>query len=89
MKKIILSIFIFGTFVITGCSSAQTRLTRFGNNLTGNSAIIKCYSGDTLIYEGTSKGKVSSEQYSDGYLFIDDFTDKLVEVSANCVIKYD
>ena len=69
---------------LMGCTDAgMARLTSFGN-----SAHIKCYSGGTLIYEGSSTGKVSSEQNSDGYFFRDKEDGKLKEVSGNCVIEY-
>lgn len=54
----------------------------------GGSANIKCYSGEKLIYEGESTGKVQSEANSDGYNFVDKKNGKLKEVSGNCVIEY-
>ena len=54
----------------------------------GGSAKIECYSGTKLIYKGQSTGKISSEEHSDGYSFVDKKTGKLTEVSGNCVITY-
>ncbi len=54
----------------------------------GASGHVKCYSGDTVIYDGYSTGKISSSQESDGYYFIDKATNAMVEVSGNCVINY-
>ena len=48
---------------------------------------IKCYSGKALIYEGTSEGKVYSESSSDGYIFNELKSGKLVEVSGNCIMR--
>ncbi len=45
-----------------------------------------CWSGDTVIYEGISTGRVLSPKDSDGWQFEDEKTGKLVEVSGNCVI---
>lgn len=55
----------------------------------GNAATIKCYSGGQLIFEGKSTGKVSSEQNSDGYYFKDAKTNRVMEVSGDCIIVYD
>ena len=54
----------------------------------GEAASIKCWSGDTLIYEGASAGKVFSEMYSDGYYFVDKATKKPMEVIGNCVFRF-
>ena len=53
----------------------------------GSEHSIKCYSGERLIYEGTSTGKVASESQSDGYFFTEKGTGKLMQVSGNCVIE--
>lgn len=52
----------------------------------GESRSIKCYSGTKLIYSGKSTGKIDSEDRSDGYFFVEKGTNKLMEVSGNCVI---
>ena len=54
----------------------------------GNEADIECYSGGKLIYKGTSTGKVSSAENSDGYFFKEKGSGLLKEVSGNCVITY-
>ena len=72
-----------------GCSSMQTGLSRNMANLSNRSANIKCFSGGVVIYEGRSKGKVSSEADSDGYNFLDNDTGKLMELSGECIITYD
>lgn len=50
---------------------------------------IKCYSGNTLIYEGKSIGAISNVSYSDNYQFRELGTDNFMEVSGNCIIKHD
>ena len=81
MKYTLLAI---ATIAITGCTdAARGKLFAYGGQ-----AHIKCYSGTTLIYEGTSSGKVNSSESSDGYYFVDAKDNKLKEVSGNCVITY-
>ena len=69
---------------LAGCGAAE-RAQLFA---IGSDATVKCYSGETVIYEGKSNGKVESPQSSDGYVFMDASTKKLTEVSGNCVITY-
>lgn len=52
----------------------------------GSSRTITCWSGGVKIYEGRSTGKISSEQNSDGYYFTEEGSNKLMEVSGNCVL---
>ena len=52
----------------------------------GDSRTIECYSGGKLIYKGESTGKIQSERSSDGYYFREKSSNKLMEVSGNCVI---
>lgn len=81
MKKLILAAIIV---MLIGCTDAQRgKLTALGS-----SASVKCYSGGKLIYEGESTGKVSSEENSDGYYFVDKDTEETLEVSGNCIINY-
>ena len=70
--------------MLAGCGAAE-RAQLFA---IGSDATVKCYSGDTVIYSGKSNGKVESPQSSDGYVFMDAATDRLTEVSGNCVITY-
>lgn len=82
MKRAVFVILLVG--LLSGCTDAQRgKLTSLGN-----SATIECYSGEKLIFSGKSTGKVSSEDNSDGYYFRDEATDKMMEVSGNCVIIY-
>lgn len=83
MKTTLLAIVAIAA-IISGCTDAEfSKFTALGNG-----ASIKCYSGDTLIYDGVSTGKVLSEEGSDGYFFRDSKDDMLKEVSGNCVITY-
>lgn len=67
-----------------GCTDAQVGKLK----ALGDSAHVTCYSGGKLIYDGQSTGKVSSEENSDGYYFIDRKTGLPMEVSGNCIIVY-
>ena len=49
----------------------------------GQKRVVLQYSGGRLVYAGLSSGKVSSEDGSDGYYFVDDCTGKLEEVSGD------
>lgn len=71
--------------LFTGCTDA--RWDKLAN--LGNSANIKCYSGNLLIYEGNSSGNFLSEDKSDGYFFREKDTERLLEVSGNCIITYE
>lgn len=83
MKSLLLIVAL--AIVTAGCTDAQ----RGKVWALGDSAKVECYSGGVLIYSGISSGKLSSEQQSDGYNFVDEKTDKFMEVSGNCVITYD
>ncbi len=52
----------------------------------GNSGHIKCYSGNNVIFEGDSTGKIETVSQSDGWEFKDAKTGKLIRVSGACVI---
>jgi hypothetical protein len=86
MRKVLFGVSaLVALTTITGCTDATTaKWSALGG--TGN---IRCYSGDMLIYEGSSTGKISNSSQSDGYYFVDRKTAKLVEVSGNCVITYE
>lgn len=88
MRGIIFVVAIAFTLIVllSGCSDAAR--SKLSNRLTGEEASVKCYSGDLLIYDGVSTGKISTEQSSDGYYFREKSSGDLVEVSGNCVIRY-
>lgn len=81
MRRIVLLIALLTTL---GCTEAQ----RGKFYALGDSAHVKCYSGGELIYDGYSTGKVSSEDNSDGYYFVDKKDERTKEVSGNCIIDY-
>ncbi len=82
MKKLI-CVVVLGLF-LAGCTDAK-REKLFS---LGDSAHVVCYSGGMIIYDGYSTGKISSSEMSDGYFFRDKVTNKLKEVSGDCVITY-
>ncbi len=68
---------------LAGCTDATLKkITQLGG-----SQEITCYSGGVIIYHGISTGKVMSEEKSDGYYFEDKATGKIIEISADCVMK--
>jgi hypothetical protein len=81
----LMSLFIISlALLFTGCTDADIgKLSAFNG-----SASVKCYSGNILIYEGESTGKVSNPEGSDGYYFVDKKDNLLKEVSGNCIITY-
>lgn len=86
-KNLLFSAILFIGFAV-GCSSLQTDMSRTFADWTNREAHIKCYSGGKVIFDSESKGKVFSEEGSDGYVFIDKKDGKLKEVSADCIISY-
>ena len=78
-------LFVIGALIaLTGCTDTFTsQLAAYGDP-----AHVVCYSAELIIYDGYSTGKVASPANSDGYQFRDSETDKLIEVSGNCVINY-
>ncbi len=75
MKFLMLFLLVF-----MGCSDSE----RGAIGALGKSRHVKCYSGGNLIYEGRTTGKISNEQDSDGYYFMD--TDgQFIEINAECI----
>ena len=69
---------------ILGCTDAT--ISRIG--AFGDSAHVQCFSGEKLIYDGRSTGRVSNSENSDGYYFRDASDGVLREVSGNCIVSY-
>lgn len=83
MSKFVL--ILLAMFAAIGCTDAQ--FDKYAN--LGNSGHITCFSGNIIIYDGFSTGKILSEENSDGYFFRDKSNGKLMEVSGNCIITYE
>ncbi len=88
MKKLIIKVSIISIFFLHGCSSWRTSFSRSISDVSNRNARITCYSGGQVIFSGETDGKVISEENSDGYVFINKKTGKLMEVSGDCIIKY-
>jgi len=82
IKKYYLYI-IIGIGLFTGCTDRD--FAKFRSY--GGKAVIKCYSGNKLIYSGISTGKVEAEN-SGIFSFVDIKTNKLIKSNANCIVKY-
>jgi hypothetical protein len=80
------ALLIISALLLTSCTDAFWDSNVGKLNKKGS---IKCYSGNTLIYEGKSTGAISNARSSDGYQFRELGTDNFMEVSGNCIIKYD
>ena len=84
MSKAFMLVLLFAMISFSGCTDGQLgKLSAYNG-----SAEVKCYSGDTLIYEGASTGKISNSESSDGYYFVDKKDNLLKEISGNCIITY-
>ena len=70
--------------VFTGCTDGV--LGKFKSY--GSGAKVRCWSGGMIIYDGQSTGKVSSEANSDGYYFVEKSSGQTLEISADCITKY-
>ena len=70
---------------LVGCTDAAWDGTVGKLNV---SADVKCYSGGKVTYEGTSTGAIRSPESSDGWQFREVGTNKFVEVSGDCIIRY-
>jgi hypothetical protein len=81
MKKLALVVL---ALTVSACTDGQLGKVR----ALGTPGHVACYSGERVIFDGNSTGKISNSRESDGYYFLDAATNKLVEVSGNCVITY-
>jgi hypothetical protein len=72
-------------FLFTLLACSDTQLASWG--AVGEPGHVTCYSGGQVIYDGDSTGKIESEQRSDGWLFMDATTKRLVRISGDCVIR--
>lgn len=77
-----MKIVILLALILAGCTDARIAQIKS----LGEAGRIICYSGGKIIYEGSSTGKILTEEQSDGWFFQD--TDgKLIRVSGDCLIK--
>lgn len=68
---------------LTACTDADK-----GNFFSlGSPGHVTCYSGQMVIYEGDSTGKIQTVRNSDGWEFKDAATGKFIRVSGPCVIR--
>lgn len=80
MKKILL----VSMLLLTGCSDA----TKAQWNAIGDSAEVTCFVGDgKVFYHGFSTGKVSTEDRSDGWYFMEKGTKDLIRISGSCLVR--
>lgn len=53
----------------------------------GDGGKVTCYSGGTVVYEGTATGKVLTEDGSDGWYFRESGSGALIRTNADCIIR--
>jgi len=82
MNKNLIALVAVGV-ALTGCTNAE--MSQYTS--LGSPGEITCYSGNIVIYQGKSTGKILTEKGSDGWYFEDAATRRLVRVSGACVIK--
>lgn len=71
------------TALLVGCT--DTDRAKFA--ALGNPGEITCYSGGNEIYHGFSTGKVLNAHKSDGYEFEEAGSNKLIRITADCIVK--
>ena len=69
--------------VLSGCSDAE----RGKIEAIGQSGHIECWSAGVKYYEGTSTGKIMTEEHTDGWFFVEKGSNQLIRVSGPCVIR--
>jgi hypothetical protein len=77
-----MKIILFSVLALAGCTDA----TKANWTTLGSPGDVTCYSGNMVIYQGRSTGKIQTVQNSDGWEFKDAATGKFVRVSGPCVI---
>lgn len=81
LLMIILIVMLLSTFYL-GMIEIVEKMTKI------ETLSIKCYSGNKLIYEGKSTEAIYNVK-SNSYEFIELGTNNSMEISGNCIIKYD
>lgn len=70
---------------VTGCTDVQ----RAHWGALGSEGRVTCYSGDKLIFDDFSTGKIqNAAEGADGYEFNSETTGRLMQASGNCVVDY-
>lgn len=74
---------IVSVLVLAGCTDASmAHLSQYGD-----ASHVQCFSGGQVIYDGTSTGKIESNQSEDGLYFREKESGKFVRLYADCVVK--
>lgn len=70
--------------LLAGCTDSS--LSSLGAY--GSPALIRCFSGGLLIYDGKSTGRVAKVEQSDGWEFREAGTNNFVRVSGACIVRH-
>lgn len=80
MNKILLATLL----LLASCSDA----TKAIGDAIGDPAEVTCFAADgKVFYHGFSTGKVSTEDHSDGWYFMEKGTNDLVRISGSCLVR--
>jgi hypothetical protein len=81
MRKIAV---LFALVALAGCTDAdQARLVNFGSP-----GRVTCHSGDKVVFDDFSTGRISKHGDSDGFYFVSLTTGRLTEVAGTCTVDY-
>lgn len=81
MKRILIAASLIA---LAGCTDANyAKLTSYGQT-----SRITCHSGDKIVFDDFSTGKVSKHDNSDGFYFVSRITGRLTEVTGTCTVDY-
>lgn len=83
MKRFLALIAVVALLAVAGCTDAE----RASWSAYGNTFRVTLYSGGQPVRTWISSGKVLSETSSDGWLFMDSETKRLVRVSGDSVVE--
>lgn len=70
---------------ISGCTDAsQAKMFNYGQE-----GRVTCYSGGNIYFDDVSTGRIQKEESGgDGYYFVAKSTNRLTEVTGDCVVDY-
>jgi hypothetical protein len=85
-SKLALIVVIVTGIALAGCSSLDNSLGKIGANYSKNPATVTCWSGGQVIYQTTTRGKVTTGTGDMATFW--DAEGNLVEMFADCSFVY-
>jgi len=86
-SKLALSAVIVAALALGGCSALDNSLGKIGANFSKNPATVTCWSGGKVIYQTTTRGKVTTGAGDMATFW--NAEGNLVEMFADCSFVYD